>query len=138
MTVNKPMLIELNYKSGRAPYLQIVEQVKHAAASGAIRVGEALPGIRPLAESLKVNRNTVAKAYTELERQGIVETRAGKGCFISVNNTPFNENVRRDILIEALDNAIVQAHHLQYDHPKFRKLFEERLTAFEKRSKRKD
>lgn len=137
MTVTASMLIELNYKSGRAPYLQIVEQVKHAAASGALRVGEALPGIRPLAESLKVNRNTVAKAYTELERQGIVETRAGKGCFVSENNTPFNENVRRDILIEALDNAIVQAHHLQCDKSKFRQLFEERLTAFDKRSKRK-
>ena len=57
------MLIQLNFKSGKPVYLQVVDQVKAAAASGALRVGEPLPSIRPLAEQLRVNRNTVAKAY---------------------------------------------------------------------------
>ena len=76
------MRIHLNFKSGKPVYLQVVDQVKSAAASGAIRPGESLPSIRPLAEELRVNRNTVAKAYAELESQGVIETIAGKGCFI--------------------------------------------------------
>src|ERR1035438_4171332 len=74
------MLIQLNFKSGKPVYLQVVDQVKAAAASGALRAGEPLPSIRPLAEQLRVNRNTVAKAYTELEGQGVIETIAGRGC----------------------------------------------------------
>ena len=59
------MLIQLNFKSGLPVYLQIAEQIRAAAASGALRAGEPLPGIRPLAEQLRINRNTVAKAYSE-------------------------------------------------------------------------
>jgi len=72
----------LNFKSGTPVYLQLVDQVKRAAASGALVAGEALPSIRPLAEELRVNRNTVAKAYAELESQGVIESLAGKGCFV--------------------------------------------------------
>ncbi len=125
------MLIRLNYKSGKAPYLQIVDQVKHAAASGALREGEPLPAIRPLAESLRINRNTVAKAYAELENQGVVETKVGKGCFIAENNTPFKSSVCQEILTEAIDHAIVQAHHLQVSNKDFQQLVTERLKQFE-------
>lgn len=125
------MLIHLNYKTGQAAYLQIVDQVKYAAASGAIRPGESLPGIRPLAEQLRINRNTVAKAYSELERQGVIETAAGKGCFISQNSSPYKESVQHSILVEAIDHTIVQAHHFQVPHEKLRSLIEERLQAFQ-------
>ena len=64
------MLIQLNFKSGKPVYLQVVDQVKSAAASGALRTGEPLPSIRPLAEQLRINRNTVAKAYAELKGRG--------------------------------------------------------------------
>ena len=62
------MVFQLNCKSGKAVYLQLVDQVKLAAASGSLHAGEALPAIRPLAEELRVNRNTVAKAYAELNQ----------------------------------------------------------------------
>ena len=88
------MRFQLNFKSGKPVYLQLVDQVKAAAASGAVRRGEGLPSIRPLAETLRVNRNTVAKAYAELESQGIIETVAGKGCFVRTNNSPFRKEVR--------------------------------------------
>ena len=68
------MRFQLNFKSGKPVYLQVVDQVKSAAASGVVRPGEPLPSIRPLAEELRVNRNTVAKAYAELESQGVIET----------------------------------------------------------------
>ena len=61
------MIFQLNFKSGKPVYLQLVDQIKAAAATGGLRVGEPLPPIRPLAEQLRVNRNTIAKAYTELE-----------------------------------------------------------------------
>ena len=59
------MQLQLSFKSGKPVYLQIVDQVRAAAAAGAIRGGEPLPSIRPLAEELRVNRNTVAKANTD-------------------------------------------------------------------------
>src|SRR5688572_17291003 len=107
------MLFQLNFKSGKAVYLQLVDQVKLAAASGVVQAGEPLPAIRPLAEELRVNRNTVAKAYVELERQGIIETIAGKGCFVRPNNSPFKKEVRRKLLAETIDDAVIHAHHLQ-------------------------
>jgi len=60
-----------------------MEQVKHAIETGALRPGEQLPGIRPLAEELVMNPNTVAKAYRELEHEGVIELRHGAGAFVS-------------------------------------------------------
>jgi GntR family transcriptional regulator len=60
-----------------------MEQVKHAVETGALRPGEQLPGIRPLAEELVINPNTVAKAYRELEHEGVIELRHGAGAFVS-------------------------------------------------------
>jgi GntR family transcriptional regulator len=62
-----------------------MEQVKHAIETGALRPGEQLPGIRPLAIELVINSNTVAKAYRELEHEGIIELRHGAGAFVSPN-----------------------------------------------------
>jgi GntR family transcriptional regulator len=125
------MLFQLNFKSGKAVYQQLVDQVKVAAASGAVRTGESLPGIRPLAEQLRVNRNTVAKAYAELESQGVIETVAGKGCFVRPNNSPYKKDVRRKLLAETIDEAVVHAHHLQIGKADFLRLAEERFDALE-------
>ncbi len=129
------MLIQLNFKSGKPVYLQVVDQVKAAAASGALRVGEPLPSIRPLAEQLRVNRNTVAKAYAELEGQGVIETVAGRGCFLKENHSPFRKDVRLKMVAQEIDAAIVQAHHLRVEEKEFLALVRERLEAFEQTSK---
>ena len=94
------MRFQLNFKSGKPVYLQLVDQVKSAAASGAVQPGEPLPSIRPLAEELRVNRNTVAKAYAELESQRVIETIAGKGCFVRANSSPFRKEVRLKLVAE--------------------------------------
>ena len=125
------MLFQLDFKSGKPVYLQLVDQVRVAAASGAIRAGEPLPSIRPLAVELRVNRNTIAKAYTELENQGIVETVAGKGCFIRSNSSPFRKDVRRKLLAETLDHAVIHAHHLQIGRADFLRVAEDRFDALE-------
>ena len=77
------LLLKPNPSSGVPIYLQLMEQVKHAIETGALRPGEQLPGIRPLAEELVVNPNTVAKAYRELEHEGVVELRQGAGAFVT-------------------------------------------------------
>jgi GntR family transcriptional regulator len=129
------MLIQLNFKSGKPVYLQLVDQVKAAAASGALRTGEPLPSIRPLAEQLRVNRNTVAKAYTELEGQGVIETIAGRGCFLKENHSPFRKDVRLKMVAEEIDAAIVQAYHLRVEDKEFLDLVQDRLEVFEQTNK---
>ena len=127
------MVLQVNYKSGKPVYLQVVDQIKAAAASGGVRTGEPLPSIRPLAEELRVNRNTVAKAYAELESQGIIETIPGKGCFLKSNNSPLKKEVRRKLLIEEIDQVVVMAHHLQVPRPEFIELVGDRLDVLEEK-----
>ena len=124
-------VFSVNFKSATPVYRQLVEQVRTAAATGVLRAGDGLPGIRPLAEDLRVNRNTVAKAYAELESQGIIETRAGKGCFVRGGHSLLRKDARRRILSETLDHAAVQAHHLQIDRTDFVTIAEERFDALE-------
>jgi GntR family transcriptional regulator len=130
------MLFQINFKSGKPIYLQVVDQVKAAAASGALRAGETLPSIRPLAEELRVNRNTIAKAYSELENLGIVETQPGRGCFLKENNGAVRKDVRRKLLISEIDQTLIQAHHLQVSRKELLELIHERLDALEE--KRRD
>ncbi len=133
------MIFQINFKSGMPIYLQLADQIKAAAASGALRPGEALPSIRPLAEELRVNRNTVAKAYTELESLGVIKTLPGRGCFLNENHSALRKEVRRKLLIEEIDQAIVQAHHLQVPRPEFLELIHERMNVLdEKRRANKD
>ena len=130
------MRFQLNFKSGTAVYRQIVDQVKTAAASGTLRPGDSLPSIRPLAEDLRVNRNTVAKAYAELEREGVIETLAGKGCFVTGNSSPLRKDIRRKLLAEKIDDAAMHAHHLQIGRADFIALAEERFDVLEEKRAR--
>jgi GntR family transcriptional regulator len=77
------MLFRPNPSTGVPIYLQLMEQVKHGIETGALRPGDQLPGIRPLAEELVINPNTVAKAYRELEHEGVIELRHGAGAFVA-------------------------------------------------------
>ena len=129
------MLLQINFKSGMPVYLQVVDQIKAMAAAGSILPGEPLPSIRPLAEELRVNRNTIAKAYTELENQGVIETLPGKGCFIRENNSPLKKDARRKLLTQEIDQTIVQAHHLQVPRPEFLDLVHERLDVLEEKQR---
>ena len=129
------MIFQIDFKSGKPVYLQLVDQVRYASASGTLRPGEPLPSIRPLAEELRVNRNTIAKAYTELESQGVIEIIPGKGCFLKENHSPFTKQVKNKLLLTEIDEAVVMAHHLQVDREKFLALVRERLDYFERKAK---
>ena len=76
------MIFRLNPATGAPLYIQLMEQVKHAVETGALREGDQLPTIRKLAEDLVMNPNTVVRAYRELEHEGVVELKHGSGAFI--------------------------------------------------------
>src|SRR5438309_4917069 len=126
------MIFQVDFRAGKPVYLQLADQIRYAAASGKLRPGEPLPSLRPLAEELRVNRNTIAKAYAELESQGVIETLPGKGCFLKEQNSPFSKQVRQRLLITEIDEAVVMAHHLQVDRDKFLAMVAERLDHFER------
>src|ERR1043165_7332467 len=128
------MFFQIDFQAGKPVYLQLADQIRYAAASGRLREGEPLPSLRPLAEELRINRNTIAKAYSELESQGIIETIPGKGFFLKRNNSPFNQQIRQKLLTTEVDEAVVMAHHLQVDREKFLALVKERIDYFEHKS----
>ena len=123
------MLFQINFKSAKPVYLQLVDQVKSAAAAGLLRPGDALPSIRPLSEDLRVNRNTVAKAYGQLESDGIIETQPGRGCFVRAASSPLRKDARRKLLVADIDDVIVHAHHLQVSADDLLDLVQERFDA---------
>jgi GntR family transcriptional regulator len=78
------MFYKLTPTTGQPLYLQLMQQIRHAAETGVLQDGDQLPGIRTLAEELIVSPNTVAKAYSELEHEGLLELRQGSGAFVCV------------------------------------------------------
>jgi len=123
------MLFRPNPSLGVPIYLQLMEQVKHAVETGALRPGEQLPGIRPLAEELVINPNTVAKAYRELEHEGVIELRHGAGAFVSANAPAkkVTDSLRAGKTIVASAVERLRARGLSDDE--IRRLFEAELAG---------
>src|ERR1700704_4733096 len=106
-----------------------MEQVKHAIETGALRPGEQLPGIRPLAEELVINPNTVAKAYRELEHDGVIELRHGAGAFVSAKAgaKKLTDKLRAGQTIVA--GAVERLHTRGVTDDEIRRLFEAQLAG---------
>jgi len=123
------MLLRPNPSSGVPIYLQLMEQVKHAIETGALRPGDQLPGIRPLAEELVINPNTVAQVYRELEHEGVIELRHGAGAFVSANAwaKKLTESLRAGQAIVAA--AIERLHARGLSDEEIRRLFEAEMTG---------
>jgi GntR family transcriptional regulator len=123
------ILLRPNPSSGVPIYLQLMEQVKHAIETGALRPGEQLPGIRPLAEELVINPNTVAKVYRELEHEGVIELRHGAGAFVSGNAgaKKLTDKLRAGQIIVAA--AVEKLHARGVTSEEIRRLFEAELAG---------
>ena len=106
------MQLHISTEDGVPIYLQIVNQVKYLVAAGRLAPGEEVPPIRALAEQLVINPNTVAKAYHELEREGVVTKRHGSGTFISNNGSPLARRERLRILTQRMDALVTDARHM--------------------------
>ena len=103
------MTLQMNFKSGKPVHLQVVDLIRTSVASGALRQGEALRSIGLFAEELRVNRNSVAKAYSELESLRVIEALPGKGYFLKENHSPLRREVRRTPLVAEKDKAVMRA-----------------------------
>lgn len=109
------MQIQISSADGVPIYQQIVNQVRHLIAAGRLQPGEELLPIRVLAEQLTVNPNTVARAYLELERAGVVTKRHGTGTYVSETASPLPRREKLKALRPRVDALLVEAAHLDVD-----------------------
>jgi GntR family transcriptional regulator len=126
------MLFRINPSLGTPIYLQLMEQVRHAIEIGALRAGEQLPGIRPLAEELVINPNTVAKAYRELEHDGVLELRHGSGAFVSGSAGAKRVTDKHSAGQAIVVAAVKQLRARGLSEEEMRRLFEAQLAGLRK------
>ena len=107
------MQIHISPKDGVPLYRQIMRQVRYLAASGRLEPGDKLPPVRKLAERLLVNPNTVARAYRELESEGLLTTRQGSGVFLSDTGSPLARSEQLRILGERIDVLLSEARQMK-------------------------
>jgi GntR family transcriptional regulator len=129
------MLPRLNPASGVPLYLQLIEQVKHAIETGAIRAGEQLPSVRQMAEDLVINPNTVARAYRELEHEGIIELKHGSGAFIRESIVPRAKLMQKAQTV--VRSALDQLESFDLSEDEIRRLLENELASRRKSKKRR-
>ncbi|MGE5676329.1 MAG: GntR family transcriptional regulator [Mycobacterium leprae] len=127
------MWYHIDPSSGTPIYRQLVDQVRQAVASGVLKSGDRLPSVRDLAVELAVNPNTVAKAYQELERDGVIETPRGRGSFVADRKQTASEAERLRQFAEAADRLAVEAYRLRIGSERASQLFQERLAEAERR-----
>ena len=108
------MLFRTNPSSGVPIYLQLMEQVKHGIETEAWRAGDQLPGIRPLAEELVINPNTVAKAYADLAAEGWLDSRQGLGLYVAQMRQRLSESERERRLDESVQRFVHDVLPLDY------------------------
>ena len=121
------MLFHLNPASGRPVYLQLMEQVRHAVETGVLQDGDLMPSIRALAEELVISHNTVAKAYMELQHEGLLELRHGSGAYISA---PRSGGARAAKLVNAqkrIRSVVDDLRDDGFSSDEIRRLFEAQL-----------
>jgi GntR family transcriptional regulator len=109
------MQFRIDNASDRPVYLQIIDQVKRDIALGRLAKDERLPTVRQLAQQLAINPNTIAKAYRQLEQEGIIVTKAGAGAFVANLDSALSRTVRRKLVCDELERIVVTAFHMQID-----------------------
>lgn len=120
------MQIHISPNDGVPIYLQIINQVKYLVAAGRLVPGDETPPIRKLAEQLLVNPNTVARAYRELEREGVLISRQGAGTRVSAAGSPLSDGEKARILAERADALLAEAAQLGVSFEEVIRLIEER------------
>ena len=128
-------MINLNINTGsNTPiYKQITDQVRLAVAAGKLVVDDQLPSIRALAERLVINPNTVARAYADLAREGLIESRAGRGVFVTRKRRMFTREEGWRRLEPLMDVVIGEAMVLDFTPPELREAFEKKLSQWKPR-----
>jgi GntR family transcriptional regulator len=124
------MQFRIDNASDRPVYRQIIDQVKRDIAMGRLIKNEKLPTVRQLAGQLAINPNTIAKAYRQLEQQGIIVTKAGAGAFVANLDSNLSRSVRRKIISDELERIAVDAFHMQIDRQVLLEWFDNAVAKF--------
>lgn len=128
---NKKLILQIDFRSGLPIYTQIVNQVHAQIASGILQPGDQLPTVRALAEELRVNFNTVARAYRILDEERIISTQQGRGTYITEIPPPkVSEKFRKEALEELTQRYISEAMRLEFSKSEIRQMVNEQLKAW--------
>jgi len=111
-------------------YLQIVRQIKNAAATGLLAAGDKLPSVRELSQELGINPNTIARAFQELERDGVIDTVRGVGAFVSQKGFTMSESQRRERVEKIIRELLTEAYHLQFTREELGELIQKHLQSW--------
>ena len=125
------MQVQIDNTGGRAVYLQIIDHVKRDIALGRLVEGDRLPTVRELAVTVAINPNTIAKAYRQLEQEGIIMTKAGAGAFVANLDKGLNKSVKRRLITEEFQRIVVDAYHMHVGEASLREWFDSVVSQFD-------
>ena len=133
---NKRLTIQIDFRSGLPIYTQIVNQVQAQVASGSLQPGDQLPTVRALAEELRVNFNTVARAYRILDEERIISTQQGRGTYITEIPPPkVSEKLRRESLEALTQRYISEAMRLDFSKTEIRQMVNDQIKVWNEAEK---
>src|SRR5512145_1357509 len=133
---NKKLMLQIDFRSGLPIYTQIVNQVQSQIATGTLTPGDQLPTVRALAEELRVNFNTVARAYRILDEARIISTQQGRGTYITEIPPPaINEKLRRETLEVLTQKFISEAMRLDFSKSEIRQMVSDQIKAWNESDK---
>ncbi len=130
------MQFRIDNASDRPVYQQIMDQIKRDIALGRLIKNERLPTVRQLAGQITINPNTIAKAYRQLEQEGIIVTKAGAGAFVANLDSNLSRSVRKKLISEELERIAVEAYHMQIDSQTLLEWFNNAVIKFNLPSKK--
>ncbi len=110
----QPLKLELDFRSGESVTAQICEQIRRLILSGRLKPGDQLPTVRQLAADLRVNFNTVARAYRTLDEERLISTQHGRGTFVTGPPVAAREDLRREAFTALTERFVAQAAQLGY------------------------
>ena len=128
---NKKLLLQIDFRSGLPIYTQIVNQVQALVVGGVLKPGDQLPTVRALAEELRVNFNTVARAYRILDEARIISTQQGRGTYITEIPPPdVTEHLRKEALEALTQRFISEAMRLEFSKTEISQMVRDQLRAW--------
>jgi len=128
---NKRLSLQIDFRSGLPIYTQIVNQIQAQVASGILQPGDQLPTVRAMAEELRVNFNTVARAYRILDEERIISTQQGRGTYITEIPPPkISEKLRKESLETLTQRYISEAMRLEFSKTEIRQMVNDQLKAW--------
>jgi GntR family transcriptional regulator len=129
--INKKLILQIDFRSGLPIYIQIVNQVQAQVAGGILKPGDQLPTVRALAEELRVNFNTVARAYRILDEARIISTQQGRGTYITeIPPAHVTEKLRKESLEALTQRYIREAMRLDFSKAEITEIIKDQLKAW--------